>query len=67
MVTAQWNLNDPMASYQEMFAVGRAPVKTCWRATAAAATVREAVPENEEVVPVNASTWVLPSGVTAGR
>jgi hypothetical protein len=23
MVTAQWNLNDPMASYQEMFAVTR--------------------------------------------
>jgi hypothetical protein len=27
----------------------------------------EAVPENEEVVPVNVSTWVLPSGVTVGR
>jgi hypothetical protein len=28
----------------------------------------EAVPEIEEVVPVNAvSTWVLPSGVTVGR
>lgn len=23
--------------------------------------------QNEEVVPVNESTWVLPSGVTAGR
>ena len=27
----------------------------------------EAVRENEEVVPVNVSTWVLPSGVTVGR
>ena len=26
-----------------------------------------AVRENEEVVPVNVSTWVLPSGVTVGR
>jgi hypothetical protein len=25
------------------------------------------VRENEEVVPVNVSTWVLPSGVTVGR
>jgi hypothetical protein len=32
-----------------------------------AATLPEAVPENEEVVPVNVSTWVLPSGVTVGR
>ena len=31
------------------------------------ATLPEAVPENEEVVPVNVSTWVLPSGVTVGR
>lgn len=42
--------------------------KTRWRAMAATATFPEAVRENEEVVPVNAvSTWVLPSGVTAGR
>ncbi|CNF14857.1 Uncharacterised protein [Mycobacterium tuberculosis] len=42
--------------------------KTRWRTTAAAASLPEAVPENEEVVPVNAvSTWVLPSGVTVGR
>jgi urease subunit gamma len=27
----------------------------------------EAVREIEEVVPVNVSTWVLPSGVTVGR
>ncbi len=33
----------------------------------AAATLPEAVLDNEEVVPVNVSTWVLPSGVTAGR
>jgi len=26
MVTAQWNLNEPMASYQEMFAVC-----PCWQ------------------------------------
>jgi hypothetical protein len=26
-----------------------------------------AVRETEEVVPVNVSTWVLPSGVTVGR
>jgi len=25
------------------------------------------VRQNEEVVPVNVSTWVLPSGVTVGR
>jgi hypothetical protein len=31
------------------------------------AIVREAVLENEEVVPVNASTWVLLSGVMVGR
>ena len=31
------------------------------------ATFPAAVRENEEVVPVNASTWALPSGVTAGR
>jgi len=44
------------------------PPQTRWRTTATTATLPEAVPENEEVVPVNAvSTWVLPSGVTAGR
>lgn len=32
------------------------------------ATVPSAVPESEEVIPVNAvSTWVLPSGVAVGR
>lgn len=42
--------------------------ETVWRTTATTATFREAVLENEEVVPVNAvSTWVLPSGVTVGR
>ena len=35
--------------------------------TATAASFPEAVRENEEVVPVNVSTWVLPSGVTVGR
>lgn len=45
-----------------------ASVKTRWRTAVAVATFPEAVRENEEVVPVNAvSTWVLPSGVTAGR
>ena len=29
--------------------------------------VPDAVRENEEVVPVNVSTWVLSSGVTVGR
>ena len=33
----------------------------------AAATLPVAVRENEEVVPVNEPTWVLPSGVTVGR
>ena len=42
-------------------------LKTCWRTTATTASFPEAVPENEEVVPVNVSTWVLPSGVTVGR
>ncbi|KAB8158827.1 hypothetical protein FH609_029005 [Streptomyces sp. 3MP-14] len=38
------------------------------RATGTAATVPEAVRQNEEVVPVNAvTTWVLPLGVTVGR
>ena len=42
--------------------------KTRWPAPAAAVSLPEAVPENAEVVPVNAaSTWVLPSGVTVGR
>lgn len=41
--------------------------KTRWRATVTIASFPEAVQENEEVVPVNVSTWVLPSGVTVGR
>lgn len=42
--------------------------KTRYRTTATTASLREAVRENEEVVPVDAvSTWVLPSGVTVGR
>jgi ubiquinone/menaquinone biosynthesis C-methylase UbiE len=41
--------------------------KTCWQTTATTASFAEAVRENEEVVPVNVSTWVLPSGVTVGR
>lgn len=45
----------------------RASAKTCWRTTATTATFLEAVREIEEVVPVNVSTWVLPSGVTVGR
>lgn len=45
-----------------------AAAKTCWCATATTANLREAVRENEEVVPVNTSTtWVLSSGVTVGR
>jgi len=43
-----------------------API-TCWRATVIIASLPEAVRENEEVVPVNVSTWVLPSGVMVGR
>lgn len=34
---------------------------------AATASLPRAVQENEEVVPVNVSTWVLPSGDTVGR
>jgi hypothetical protein len=50
------------------FAAGPgASAKTCWWTTAATATLPAAVRENEEVVPVNVSTWVLPSGVTVGR
>lgn len=41
--------------------------KTRWRTTAATATFPEAVRKSEEVVPVNISTWVLPSGVAVGR
>lgn len=43
-------------------------LESAWPATATTATFPEAVPENEEVVPVNAvSTWVLLPGVTVGR
>jgi len=45
----------------------RASAKPVWRTTATTATFVEAVRDNEEVVPVNISTWVLPSGVTVGR
>jgi hypothetical protein len=38
-----------------------------WRTTTTTANLPKAVQENEEVVPVNVSTWVLPSGVTVGR
>jgi ABC-type glycerol-3-phosphate transport system substrate-binding protein len=42
--------------------------ETCWRTTATTASFPDAVPENEEVVPVNAlSTWALPSGAMVGR
>src|SRR5680860_1542645 len=34
-----------------------------WRTTATTAKLPKAVQENEEVVPMNVSTWVLPSGV----
>jgi urease subunit gamma len=40
---------------------------TCWRNAASAASFPETVRENEEVVPVYVSTWVLPFGVTVGR
>jgi hypothetical protein len=43
------------------------PQKTVWQTTATTASFPESVRENEEVVPVNVSTWVLPSGVTVGR
>ncbi|MBP2055740.1 hypothetical protein J2Z21_008756 [Streptomyces griseochromogenes] len=41
--------------------------KPVGQTTATTANLPEAVQENEEVVPVNVSTWVLPSGVTVGR
>jgi hypothetical protein len=41
--------------------------KTRWLAAATTATFPAAVRETEEVVPVNLTTWVLPSGVTVGR
>ncbi|SDU53326.1 hypothetical protein SAMN04489733_5610 [Amycolatopsis keratiniphila] len=47
--------------------LSRYPSITRWRPIAAAATLPEAVRANEEVVPVNIETWVLPSGVTVGR
>jgi hypothetical protein len=49
------------------FAAAPEPRKTRWRTTATTANLPEAARENEEVVPVNVSTWVLPSGVTVGR
>ena len=48
-------------------AKGDPSAKTGWRTTTTTASFSEAVQENEEVVPVNVSTWVLPSGVTVGR
>ena len=45
----------------------RASAKPVGGTTAATDTFPEAVQESEEVVPVNVSTWVLPSGVTVGR
>jgi hypothetical protein len=47
--------------------IDRTGCKTRWRTTATTATFPAAVRETEEVVPVNVSTWVLPSGVTVGR
>lgn len=44
-----------------------ASAKTRLRTAATTATFLEAVRETEEVVPVNVSTWVLPSGATVGR
>lgn len=44
-----------------------ASVKNRWQTTATTATFSEAVRENQEVVSVNVSTWVLSSGVTVGR
>ncbi|MEU2421040.1 hypothetical protein ABZ619_08350 [Streptomyces sp. NPDC007851] len=54
------------------FGVPRAVVaepaqETVWRTADAPASFAAAVRENEEVVPVNDSTWVLSSGVTVGR
>lgn len=37
------------------------------RTAATTASLPKSVHDNEEVVPVNVSRWVLPSGVTAGR
>ncbi|TWP50645.1 hypothetical protein FKR81_18695 [Lentzea tibetensis] len=45
----------------------RLTLETPWRTTATTATFPAAVRETEEVVPVNVSTWVLPSGVMVGR
>jgi urease subunit gamma len=42
-------------------------VKNLWWTTGNTASFAAAVRETEEVVPVNMSTWVLPSGVTVGR
>lgn len=43
------------------------PQKPVGGTTAATVMFPEAVQESEEVVPVNVSTWVLPSGVMVGR
>jgi hypothetical protein len=60
--TRPWPLGEWLRSIRP-----RSLAKTCWRTTATTASFPEAVQENEEVVPVNVSTWVLPSGVTVGR
>ena len=48
--------------------LGLATIDKCVRSGAAdPTTLAEAGRENEEVVPVNVSTWVLLFGVTVGR
>jgi hypothetical protein len=44
-----------------------ASAETGWPTAAGAASVARAGPDNEEVVPVNVLTWVLPRGVMVGR
>jgi hypothetical protein len=46
---------------------GKRRRKTGWPAPLTAATFRKTVRGNEEVVPVNVSTWVLLFGVAVGR
>ncbi len=47
-------------------ATSRAAIRRA-RAAATIASLLESVQENEEVVPVNVSTWVLFLGATVGR
>ncbi len=69
-IAARTSVNGRTALRGPAFVVSVTPPAagaTRWRAATTAASFPQAVRRTEEVVPVNVSTWVLPSGVTVGR